>query len=226
MKMNLQFFGGRGAGSGGGGGLPMSFPGGGGGSNRNGVMDAAPGEMATAAEALGTQGRPMNVTTAVSGANPYYNLGAEYQENCQRCVIATEARMRGYDVQALPTYENDTMPRNQEYLQNFIGATTNTIHRSTANASRNEVERQMADMGNGARATMAFNWKGARSGHVINVMQTRGRTRYFDGQTGTEVSASHLFNAISTSGSRGIQLTRVDNLAFSDTVNRAVRPHT
>ncbi len=219
-KFNLQFFGGRGASSSS---LPMSFPSGGGGGNTEG-LDQQPGATATAAEALGQKGRAMNVTAAVSGANPNYDMGAEYQENCQRCIIATEARMRGYDVQALPTYDGDTMPSGGNYLENFVGAKTTTIKRSTAQANRNGVEKQMAEMGDGSRAVMAFNWKGGGSGHVINVVQKRGKTRYYDGQNGTEVSASHLFNAISTSR-RGIDLTRVDNLAFSDTVNQAVRPH-
>lgn len=221
-KFNLQFFGGRGASSSNS--LPMSFPEGGGGGGNSTGLDQQPGMMATAAEALGTQSKPMNVTAAVSGANPNHDLGPEYQENCQRCIIATEARMRGYDVQAMPTYDGDTMPSGGNYLENFVGAKTTTIKRSTAQANRNGVEKQMAEMGDGSRAVMAFNWKGGGAGHVINVVQKRGKTRYYDGQNGTEVSASHLFNAISTSR-RGIDLTRVDNLAFSDTVNQAVRPH-
>ena len=230
IKYNLTFFGGRGAGSGGG--LPMSYPGGGGGNGKNkGPMDQAPGEMATAAEALGPQGRAMNITAAVSGANPYHDLGVEYQENCQRCVVATEARLRGYDVQALPTYDGDVMPYMNNYMTNFerpmsvAGQIMRTIRRTTARANQNEVEAQMAGYGDGARAFMAFNWKGG-GGHVINVIQSRGRTRYYDGQNGTEVSASHLFNAISTASHRGIQLSRVDTLQFSDTVNRSLRPHT
>lgn len=223
LRFNLTFFGGRGAGSGGGS-LPISEPSGGGGGGNSTGLDQAPGEMATTAEALGPQGRPMNITTAVSGANPYYRLGPEYQENCQRCVIATEARLRGYDVQALPTYDNDTMPQGNNYLTNFVNPQTSRIIKTTANANRNEVERQMADMGNGSRAVMSFQWSGGRSGHVVNVVQSRGRTRYYDGQNGTEVSATHLFNAISRT--YGINLTRVDNLQFSDTANRALRPHT
>ena len=198
----------------------MSTPSGAPGS-RPGGMDFAPGKADTAAEALGPQGKPMSVTSAVKDANPLYNTGAEYQFNCQRCVIATEARMRGYDVQALPTYDGDSMPSHDAYLTNFENPQTSYIQHTTASANRNDVERQMAAMGNGARATMSFGWKGAYSGHVINVMQRNGKTKYFDGQDGTEVSPSHLFNAISNSSA--ISLTRVDNLAFSSTVNEAVR---
>ena len=222
IKFNLQFFGGRGAGSDGGS-LPMSFPQGGGGGGNTTGLDQQPGLMPSAEAALGEQGRPMNVTSAVSGANPNYSMGPEYQENCQRCVIATEARLRGYDVQALPTYDDDMMPTGTNYLNNFVGAKTKSIKHSTASANQRDVERQMADMGDGSRALMSFGWKGGGSGHVINVVRRRGKTRYYDGQNGTEVSASHLFNAISNS--KAINLTRVDNLAFSDSVNQSVRPH-
>lgn len=223
MRYNLEFFGGRGAGSGGGG-LPISEPSGSGGGGTPTGLDQQPGVMATTAEALGPKGRPMATTAAVSGANPNYALGAEYQYNCQRCVIATEARMRGYDVQALPTYDGDTMPAGSNYLSNFVNPDMHLIRHTTANANRRDVERQMAEMGNGSRAVMAFGWSGGGSGHVVNVVQRNGRTRYYDGQNGTEVSASHLFNAISRSGN--IELTRVDNLQFSNTANQALRRHT
>lgn len=218
IKVDLQIFGGRGSSSG----LPISRPSGGGGGPTGGGLDAAPGMMATAEEALGNQGRPMGIVNAVKNANPNYNLGTEYQENCQRCVIATEARLRGYNVQALPTYDNDTMPSGTNYLNNFVGAKPMTVKHTTPNANRNDIEGKMADMGNGARATMSFQWSGGQSGHVINVVQRGGKTRYYDGQNGTEVSASHLYNAISNS--KSITLTRVDNLQFSNSVNAALRP--
>lgn len=221
MKYNLQFFGGRGAGSGGDSGLPTAYPQGGGGGGRPQGMDAAPGMMDTAAEALGEQGRPMNITNAVKDANPNYNLGAEYQYNCQRSIIATEARFRGYDVQALPTYDDDDMPHHLNYLQNFVNPNTVHVQRSTASANRNSIEAEMASYGNGSRAVMSFGWKGG-SGHVINVVQRNGRTSYYDGQTGEKYDAPSLFNAISRT--TGIDITRVDNLGFSDTVNRSVRP--
>ncbi len=217
LKLDLQQFGGRGAGSG----LDMKFPSGGGGGGGKG-LDAQPGMMPSASAALGEKGRPMSTTSAVKNANPLYNEGREYQENCQRCVISTEARFRGYDVQALPTFDDDAMPVGDNYLSNFVGAKTSRIKHTTPNANRKDVERQMKDMGNGARATMSFQWSGGKSGHVINVVQRNGKTKYYDGQDGTEVSAPHLFRAISRS--YNINLTRVDNLDFSDTVNRAVRP--
>lgn len=221
-KYILQFFGGRGASSGGDSGLPTAYPQGGRGSSRPGNMDQLPGEMATAAEALGQQGRAMSLTNAVKDANPNYDMGPEYQYNCQRCIIATEARLRGYDVQALPTSSDDTMPRGTNYLSNFENPNPISISSRSAKTSRNAVENQMQGFGDNSRAVMSFGWSGGGSGHVINVVRRNGRTGYYDGQTGEKYDATSLFNAMSRSS--GITLTRVDNLQFSSTVNRSVRP--
>lgn len=212
IKLNLQFFGGRGAGSD----LPESNPSGGGGGGSTG-LDAQPGMAATAAEALGTKGRPMSTTAAVSGANPLYSMGPEYQENCQRAIIATEARFRGYDVVALPTFDNDTMPINNNYLDNFVGAKA----RMKTLKGQKSVEASMKAEGDGARAVMAVKWKGGGAGHVINVVQRNGKTHYYDGQDGSRVNSKSLFNAISSSA--GVRLTRIDDLPFSDMVNQSVR---
>lgn len=222
IKFNLQFFGGRGAGSGGS--LPVVSPNGnsGGGGGTPTGLDSQPGMENTTAEALGPQGRPMNVTAAVSGANPNHDLGAEYQYNCQRCVVATEARLRGYDVQALATFDGDTMPSGSNYLSNFNNPDLHLIRHTTPNANRRDVEAQMAQMGNGSRAVLGLEWSGG-GGHVINVVQSRGRTRYYDGQIGAEINATALFNSIRRGSN--IELTRVDNLSFSDTANAALRPH-
>ena len=218
IKIELQFFGGRGAGSG----LPESNPSGGGGGRPTG-MDAQPGMAANTAEALGPKGRPMSVDSAVGGANPLYNMGAEYQYNCQRAAGATEARFRGYNVQALPTFDNDTMPQNNNYLDMFVGGrkAMQQINGSTSGSTKRKVEAAMKQHGNGSRALLAVTWSGGRNGHVINVVQRNGKTHYYDGQDGTKVNASSLFKAISKSA--GVRLTRVDNLPFSDITNQVLK---
>lgn len=41
----------------------------------------------------------------VLATNPNFNLGRQFQINCQKCVPAYEIRMRGYDVMARPTFD-------------------------------------------------------------------------------------------------------------------------
>lgn len=218
LRYDLQFFGGRSAGSG----LPESSPSGGGGNKPSG-MDAQPGMAATAAEALGQKGRPMATTAAVSGANPFYSSGSEYQYNCQRAAVTTEARFRGYDVAALPTFDSDTMPSNNNYLDNFVGgrARMKTVKGKNSLQTQRNVEKEMASNGDGSRALIAIKWAQGSSGHVINAVQRNGKTYYYDGQNGTRVNAAALFKNISQSA--GVRVTRVDDLPFSNMVNQTVR---
>lgn len=54
------------------------------------------------------QGKPMSFEQADGGrANPKFKKDKEYRKNCQSSVVAHEARMRGYDVQAAPRGQND-----------------------------------------------------------------------------------------------------------------------
>lgn len=57
------------------------------------------------------QGKPMTHEEADNGrTNPHFNEGKEWQINCQTCVVAYEARRRGFDCEATPNYES-TDPR-------------------------------------------------------------------------------------------------------------------
>lgn len=50
-----------------------------------------------------TRGKPMAHADADSGrVNPHYGEGREYNINCQSCVVAYEARRRGYDLEVVP----------------------------------------------------------------------------------------------------------------------------
>lgn len=217
LKLDLQLFGGRGAGSS----IPSATPGGGGGGAGGGGLDQMPGQPKTLDEALGQKGRPMSTDRSVLGANPYYKTGAEYQENCQRAVVATEARFRGYDVIAQPTYDGDKMPYGTNYAKNFEGAKVQRIGRTTVNATQKDIERQMASYGNGSRAILGVQWKGRNaSGHVMNVVQRNGKTYCYDGQTGKQYKLKDVLN---TARTKDTELVRVDNLKFSNQAREAVR---
>ncbi len=190
-------------------------PGGGGGSKQHFSNGLGFQNYKTGAEALGAQGKPMSMTAATMGANPHFSRDySEFSENCQRCVVANEARRRGYDVTAQPTYKNDTMPMGENWNKAFENPQPKVM------ATRRQVEVEMASYGNGARAVMTFGWKNSTSGHAISVEYNRGKITYLDPQVGGKYTASELYNSISKRG--GITLTRVDNLKFSDNVKNAV----
>lgn len=211
--------GGRGADSG----IPTAVPGGGGGGGRGGKMDAFAGSPDTAQEALGKKGRPMATRDAVMNANPFFDKSyttAEYNMNCQRCVAALEARFRGYDVIAQATYDGDKMPRGNNYASNWENPQIIHIGKSRAASTQAAVEAQMKQWGDGSRAVLSVDWKGSRSGHVLNIVQRAGKTHYYDGQSGSILDPKALFKAAAPSKT---DIMRVDNLAFSSTVNDAVR---
>ena len=215
ILLNIQFFGGRGAS------IPTATPSGGGG--EPGDMDAKPGSAKTLNEALGTQGRAMSDARAVLGANPFYdNRYDEYSFNCQRCAIATEARKRGYDVVALPTYNEDSFPVNNQYIkESFKNPNIMEVGRTTQARTQRAVEQQMKQFGDGSRAVLAVQWANG-GGHAINLVQKNGKTQFYDGQTGKRYKANEFFKQIKT-GKANTRLTRVDNLEFADGAKEALR---
>lgn len=212
--------GGRGASSGGGGSLPTVHPSGGGGSSGEWSKGLGFQNYDTLKDAIGKKGKPMSIYEAASGANPHYDRSGtyrEFNENCQRSVVAYEARRRGYDVTAQPTYQGDKMPYgvhgNGRWQGAFQHAKRQDVSGSTPSSARRRLESQMASYGDGARAVMSVKWKGETYGHVLNVEYHKGRTSYIDGQTGAKYIAGELFHSIDT---KRVGLVRVDNLRFSD----------
>lgn len=212
--------GGRGSSSskGGGGGLKTVHTNGGsfGGDTQNFSNGLGFPNYKTGAEALGPQGKPMSMSFAATGANPHYDRSGTYSEfndNCQRCVVANEARRRGYDVTAQPTYKGDTMPQPEKWNKAFENP--NPIQMK----SRTQVETTMISYGNGARAVMTFNWNNGYSGHAISVEFNQGKITYLDPQAGSKYIPTELYNSIEKGT---ITLTRVNNLKFSDDVKYAV----
>ncbi len=234
LEINLQFFGGRGASSS----LPTAHPSGGGGGDSDIPWSSTVGmtEPDTMNEALGKQERPMTIYEAVSGANPYYDGSyREYSENCQRAVIATEARLRGYDVIAQPTYgdaktgeHTDKLPKvahvnkdgstNSYWMGAFKGAKSEKVGAPTAKKTKANLENKMKEYGNGSRAIMRVQWSDG-GGHVLNVVNKRGTIHYIDGQTGTRYLAKELYGSIKPGST---QLVRTDNLKFSNRVKKSV----
>lgn len=140
--------------------------------------------------------RPETIEEAAKHANRAYG-DFDHKYNCQSCVIAYEARRRGFDVQAgeRPTIN---MYRNA-FWGGAAGVASADFRDIDPSMRQEKLERQMAEWGNGARATIEINWYGSSRGHVFIAEQVNGRTVYVEPQTGTtggkELSiceASHL----------------------------------
>lgn len=127
---------------------------------------------------------------------------AGYRTNCQTCVVANEARRRGYDVEATPktkgsqnerlsyrtnlAWIDPTTGKHPDYARydgagkdDFLGRPIPTQKRCMEWLTR---EGTIED---GSRYTMEFSWKGrGNSGHIVSIERTEGGLRMYDPQCG------------------------------------------
>ena len=173
--------------------------------------------------ALGPKGRTISPAKALEGANPFYSgeggAQGDFTENCQRAVIAYEARRRGYNVIALPTHENDDMPIAGKWKEAFENPKEVQVGSTNPKTTQENLEREMKSYGNGSRGIVRI------PGHVFNVENVNGKVRYLDAQTNTVYSSKNVFSRVGRNSDK-ISLIRTDNLNFTDTAKRAVTPVT
>lgn len=183
----------------------------GGGGNGSGAPEGTIGPRIpeTLAEALGEKGSSMSPAQASKGTNPHYNAGYDaYSSNCQRCVLAYEARRRGYDVTALPTYSGDMLP----YSGDFLKALSNPSPVSVGKSAR-KLESEMRQYGDGSRAVVSVS-KG-QNGHVFIAENTGGKVFYVDPQT------NKRYSKLSLSAVTAASVMRIDNQRFTEYARNA-----
>lgn len=141
--------------------------------------------------------------------NPHYDPDVKnvYSTNCQRCVVAYEARLRGLDVAAIPA---DTV-QGTEVLSGFKDKSFKSF------ASKSSIEKQMAEYGDGARMEVLVTWKSdPKKSHAFIAEQIDGKTHFIDPQRKTADCSCHFNNA------KNILATRIDNALFSDNLKNFV----
>lgn len=179
------------------------------------------------------RGKPMSFEEADYGTtNPKYYEGGGYLINCQTCVIANEARRRGYDVTARPkdTQEAGMIARNQRlaWIDPKTGSNPEYMEGCrevrTAKQAKKYLENNLKV---GERYTLGHSWKGrSRSGHIICAYKDdNGNVRLFDPQDGEQMSGSEVdaylnrlkykAKVYNTPVQLGIRVLRVDDKAFN-----------
>ncbi len=179
----------------------------------------------TLEEAIGKQGVPLSEADAWFDANPYYSDDyAEFSSNCQRCVYAYEMRRRGYNVEALPTYENDEMPRGGNWTQAMSGMTQVNVGKSTEAATLKSIESQMASWGEGSRGIIRLKWAGGNSGHVVNCEYSKGKLKVYDVQSNKRVTGTkYLKDYLPYTTLSSTELFRTDNATPTDKMRYMVK---
>lgn len=163
----------------------------------------------------------------LAAVNPHLGgNGTAYTMNCQRCVTTYEARRRGLDVTALPTYKGDTWPNGVNYADAYVDGKKHIIDCSAArgNGARANVEKQVLAAPNGARFIVDICFKGNTSdGHVFIAENQGGVVKWMDpllhGRD-QQMDATTHWNLAS---GKNCACLRVDNLKFSAKLNEVCK---
>ena len=186
-----------------------------------------------------TRGDAMSFEDADGQAgNPKYRKGTGTAQNCQSCVVANEARRRGYNVSAQSYTKNKTaemLSKNPRIawvdpktgdVPDFVPWDYNrTYDKKSYRAFLDE------NVKAGERYTLQFNWGNASGGHIISAERdSSGALRLYDPQTGKiynkDWALDDLMGRMSYTDRSGRsdppKLLRVDNLAFREDVTKGI----
>lgn len=180
------------------------------------------------------RGEPMTREQADQGkANPNYDKGGGYYTNCQTCVVAYEARRRGYDVIAKANTRGSKLGElaRESHAAWKDPKTGDVVKRPMPNESvktPKQCRTMLEDtIQPGERYTFAHGWKGrGRSGHIICADKDEsGKLRLFDPQNGKTMQGEDIDSYLNrvkytatfygTKVNVGPRLLRVDNKEFN-----------
>lgn len=175
------------------------------------------------------KGQPMSFEKANGGApNPYFNdkkyFG--YSSNCQSCTVAFEARLRGYDVRALPNNRNPYI-RDLSYMTNLAYINKNGKHPSYYRPMFREKTTDFFNrtIKEGERYNVEWGWKGKGNGHIICVEKNNGELKFYDPQSSAKMDIKKFKSRILPNADRStMRVMRVDDCEFNpDIVNYVLK---
>ncbi|MGI6500024.1 MAG: toxin glutamine deamidase domain-containing protein [Anaerostipes sp.] len=157
--------------------------------------------------------------------NPNYYTSSDtrsWRYNCQRCVMAYEARRRGYNVVAKPRgTDGERLPIMMDpkgwpsVYKNFqlIDCSANL-----GTGAKIRVDDTVKNWGDNARGIVRVRWKPecGGGGHVFIVERVNGVTRYMDPQNGKLDVSKYFFNA----AGQGVTCMRTDDLKFTNLIDK------
>lgn len=178
---------------------------------------------------------------AVNEYNTQRKTNRPYRENCQSCVIAFEARLRGYDVEAKPWDKNnkDMVDLSHDQTKAWIDPATGKHPKELRNDPKTvKTAKQMEkwldqNVKAGERYNFAHGKKGGDgyNGHIVSVdRDENGDLRIFDPQNGKTYTGEQASEYIKekvrgtkkNSKEGRLGLLRVDNLEIDGVMANAV----
>ena len=125
--------------------------------------------------------------------NPNFKKDEIYRINCQTCVVAYEARRRGYNVEAKGNFEGSVSEMlSRDTRKAWIDPKTG-VHPefigpdfySPINTPAKYYKYLQEELEENTRYTMQFGWKGrGNGGHIVNIFKNDGDIVIYDPQTG------------------------------------------
>lgn len=170
--------------------------------------------------------------------NPKFDDDYTYKINCQTCVVAYEARRRGYDVEALGNFEGSlsemlSRATNKAWIDPKTGTFPDYIKLgfdSDIDTPSKYFEYLKETLKDKTRYTMEFAWKGrGNGGHIVHIFREGEAVKIYDPQTGStcEDVKKYLNNVRFKKTILGMkvttapQLLEVENYDFNlDVVNK------
>lgn len=136
------------------------------------------------------RGDPMSWKMADSGnTNPFIGTERGYSINCQTCVVAFEARLRGYNVSAKPNTKGSMLERlsrftNLAWIDPKTGKHPVYFRNYDLKSAKKYLPYVNSIVEQGKRYTIEFAWKGrGNSGHIVNLDRNeKGQLRIKDNQ--------------------------------------------
>jgi hypothetical protein len=131
--------------------------------------------------------------------NPNFKQGHGYKTNCQSCVVAYEARLRGYNVQALPNVKGSAAEKllrrtNRAWIDPATGKHPEYMYDDTATTAKKFLSFLENNIKSKQRYTLEFAWKGRRIyGHIVSLdRDASGKLRIYDPQSGVTYTGSSV----------------------------------
>ena len=154
--------------------------------------------------------------------NPNFNSNKNgiWENNCQRCVTAYEARRRGIIVTVKPCpplTQDDYLSRYCGWGDAYKNGTMIPGIASSGNAAKNKVIKEISQMPDGARCAVQILYKGG-GGHVFVAEKDNGKILFIDPQPNGHPNMFDQSGIFSYANGRGCFVMRLDNLKFSDIV--------
>ena len=120
----------------------------------------------------------------LAAVNPNFNKGWEWQNNCQRCITAYEARRRGIDVEACSRdkdngfavliKQNGTLNPDGYIASVYKNAILIKTTATTQKQCKSDIIKKMSEFGDGSRAAVRVRWQtGGGTCLLLNKLMVR-----------------------------------------------------